>query len=230
MPANKPAGRGRLPSEDPSQPQHGPEREDRANPDPASPDPASRLDDRRLEDEQERRLLAAFRDGRDPDAFDELVRRTESRVRAVALAILRNPAEAEDAAQEAFLRAFRRASGYRGEGPVGAWLCRIAVRCAHDQLRRSGRQRRLAEAEAPVGDPDEDAGTSDPDEGFGRRAELESALGALAADEREALVLKEVVGMTYREIADSTGAPLGTVQSRIHRARTRLAATLGGRR
>ena len=186
-------------------------------------------DERAREDAEERRLLGRFRDLGDLRAFDELVRRTETRVRSVALAILRDRSDAEDAAQEAYLRAFRRASSYRGEGPVGAWLCRIAVRAAHDALRRAGRQRRLLEAAMPPGDPGEPTGSNEPEEDLRRRTEMESALRRLPEVEREALVLKEVAGMTYREISESCGVPLGTVQSRIHRARQRLADALGTR-
>lgn len=189
-----------------------------------------RHEERARESAEERRLFARFREEGDLPAFDELVRRTESRVRAVALAILRDRSEAEDAAQEAYLRAFRRASSYRGDGPVGAWLCRIAVRAAHDALRRAGRQRRLLEVAAPPTDPRVETESVQPEEAIHRRAELESALRRLPDDEREALVLKEVAGMTYREISESCGVPLGTVQSRIHRARQRLAEALDSRR
>ena len=210
--ANKRAGPVRLPSEESKDAPLDPLREERA-----------------LEDAEERRLFRRFREDGDFSAFDELVRRTESRVRSVALAILRDRAEAEDAAQEAFLRAFRRASSYRGEGPVGAWLCRIAVRAAHDALRRAGRQRRLIEVAKQPGDVQAEAGSVDPEEELRKRTEMDSALRTLPADEREALVLKEVAGMTYREISESCGVPLGTVQSRIHRARQRLADALGSR-
>ena len=181
------------------------------------------------EDAEERRLLCRFRDEGRGRAFDELVRRTESRVRSVALAILRDPSEAEDVAQEAYLRAFRRASSYRGDGPVGAWLCRIAVRLAHDAIRRAGRQRRLREVAQPFADSAEEIASARPEEDIRRRTELASALRRLPEDEREAVVLKEVAGMTYREISDACGVPLGTVQSRIHRARQRLAEALSPR-
>lgn len=182
--------------------------------------------DRDAENREEHRLLTLFRSERDPRVFDELVRRTEGRVRGVALAILRNAAEADDAAQEAYLRAFRRSSSYRGEGPVGAWLCRIAVRCAHDALRRAGRQRRLVEVAAPDESERSEERAEEVSERLRQRTELESALRTLVEAEREALVLKEVAGMTYQEIAASCGVPLGTIQSRIHRARQRLAAAL----
>lgn len=193
----------------------------------ASDDPGQA--ERARENAEERQLLRRFRDEGDVRAFDDLVRRTETRVRSVALAILRDRSEAEDAAQDAYLRAFRRASGYRGEGPVGAWLCRIAVRSAHDALRRASRQRRLLEVAEPPRDPREESGSAGPEEDIRRRTEVESALRRLPDDEREALVLKEVAGMTYREISESCGVPLGTVQSRIHRARQRLAEILSPR-
>ena len=210
--ANKRAGSVRLSSEEPKDAPVDPRQKERA-----------------LQNAEERRLLRRFREEGDLRAFDELVRRTESRVRSVALAILRDRSEAEDAAQEAYLRAFRRASSYRGEGPVGAWLCRIAVRSAHDAIRRAGRQRRLLEVAKQPGDSPAESGSAEPAEELRRRTEMESALRMLPADEREALVLKEVAGMTYREISESCGIPLGTVQSRIHRARQRLADALGSR-
>ena len=160
--ANKPGVSGRLVTGPPNDaPADGiraePAPADREEPDGKAPDGkapdrkelAGEEPDRHKQDREERRLLLVSREHGNPGAFDELVRRTESRVRGIALAILRDPAEAEDAAQEAYLRAFRRADDYRGEGPVGAWLCRIAVRCAHDALRRSARRRRLAEAARP---------------------------------------------------------------------------------
>ena len=78
----------------------------------------------------------------------------------------------------------------------------------------------------PPGDPGEATGSAEPEEDLRRRTEVESALRRLPGEEREALVLKEVAGMTYREISESCGVPLGTVQSRIHRARQRLADAL----
>ena len=237
--ANKPGVSGRLVTGPPNDaPADGiraePAPADREEPDGKAPDGkapdrkelAGEEPDRHQHDREERRLLLVFREHGDPGAFDELVRRTESRVRGIALAILRDPAETEDAAQEAYLRAFRRADDYRGEGPVGAWLCRIAVRCAHDALRRSARRRRLAEAARPPDDAgDEPAARTAPDEPL-RRAELQSALRSLPEDEREALLLKEVAGMTYAEIAAACEVPVGTAQSRIHRARRRLLAAL----
>lgn len=186
---------------------------------------------RAAENREERALFLRFREQGDASAFDELVRRTEARVRAVALAILRDPAAAEDVAQEAFLRAWRRASSWRGQGAVAAWLCRIAVRCAHDHIRKAARRRRLAELLLRGSPPDpEGLDAGDHAEAIRNRTELESALRNLPPSEREALILKEVAGMTYREIAGLAGLPLGTVQSRIHRARRRLAAALSSDR
>ena len=109
---------------------------------------------------------------------------------------------------------------------MGAWLCRIAVRAAHDALRRAGRQRRIVELAAPTERGEEASGADEAADALRRRVELDAALRTLPDEEREALVLKEVAGMTYREIAESCRIPLGTVQSRIHRARRRLADAL----
>ncbi len=172
--------------------------------------------DRARENAEERALLERFRVSGDEAAFDELVRRTEARVRAVALSVLSDPASAEDAAQETFLRAFRRAADFRGEGPVAAWLCRIAVRVAHDALRRAARRERLARRLGVV--------SPDPDDRLRERADLARAMRSLAAEESEPLLLKVVVGMTYREIAEAAGVPAGTIQTRVHRARKKLLA------
>ncbi len=177
--------------------------------------------DRAAEDREERELLARFREAGDEAAFEELVRRTESRVRAVALTILRDPTAAEDAAQEAFLRVFRRAADFRGEGPVGAWVCRIAVRAAQDAVRSVSRRERLLRLFGRDAPESEDR--------LRERADLARAMRALPDEESEAFVLKVVAGMTYREIAAAAGVPIGTVQSRIYRARRRLLPLVTGK-
>ena len=182
-------------------------------------------DGRETGDREERALLVRFRDRGDLAAFDELVRRTEGRVRAVGLAILRNPVDAEDVAQETFVRAWRHAAAYRGAGSVRSWLAGIAARCAHDALRAARRRRRIAEATGSARGPGSE-GDAVGGSRFQRLFELESVLASLPGVEREALVLKEAAGMTYDEIAEATGAPRGTIQSRIHRARRRLLAAL----
>ncbi len=185
-----------------------------------APGKASPIRDRARENREERELLDRFRANGDTAAFDELVRRTETRVRSVALSVLRDPAAAEDAAQEAFLRAWRRASDFRGDGPVGAWLCRIAVRTAHDALRSAARRSRLARLLGGTSPGSEDR--------LRERADLDRAIRSLPMEEAEAFLLKVVAGCTYREIADSIGVPAGTVQSRIYRARRRLLAFVTG--
>jgi len=98
--------------------------------------------------EADRDVLARSLDG-DEKAFEELVIRYEAGVRNIVYGLLRDRALAEDVAQETFLTAYRKAETYRGEGTVRGWLFKIAIRRAHDELRRRGRKAEVALEEAP---------------------------------------------------------------------------------
>ncbi len=171
--------------------------------------------------EADRDALARYLDG-DERAFEELVIRYEAKVRHVAFGVLRDRELAEDVAQETFLTAYRKAGSYRGEGSVRSWLFRIAVRRALDELRRRGRR-----AEVPLPESQTAPGElAQPHKGLEAAWDLDRALDALVPEHRAALILKEVEGLTYQEIADSLAWPLGTVATRIHRARLELKAAL----
>ena len=121
--------------------------------------------------------------------------------------------------QEAFLRAWRGLGSFRGGSLFSTWLYRICVNAAHDQ-----RERRRAE---PVETVDT---TPDARDRFAERelsGELQRALGALDAEQRRTVVLSDVLGCSYAEIAEITGVAEGTVKSRLFRARTELARLLG---
>lgn len=162
----------------------------------------------------DRDALARYLDG-DERAFEELVIRYEAKVRNVACGVLHDHALAEDVAQETFLTAYRKARSFRGEGTVRSWLYRIAVHRALDELRRRGRK---AEVELP------DSGTSfgEPHKGLEAGWAIESALARIEPEQRAALVLREVDGLSYQEIAKAMSWPPGTVATRIHRARLAL--------
>ena len=137
--------------------------------------------------------------------------------------------EAEDAAQEAFVTAFRRLAAWRGDGPFGAWLTRIAVRIA---LRRAQRRRDVAWIDS--GDPVamvDPASESDPAVSS-IRAERSTAIRAAVArlDEpyREVIALRFYAEMSLEEIAAQTGRPLGTVKTHLHRGLLRLRGTVEG--
>ncbi len=157
----------------------------------------------------------------DPRAFEELLRLTNRRVYGLALRLVRDPHEAEDVAQEAYLRMFRGLAGFREEARFETWMHRIVTNTAINQLRRRGRFGDLVEdgdpPEVPV--PDETATSVD-------RDRLERALARLPQAQRVPLVLKDVYGLSCREIGDELGIEEGAVKVRLHRARKRLHALL----
>ncbi len=161
-------------------------------------------------------------------AFNTLVIRHQNAAYSLAFRFLRSREAAEDVTQEAFLRAWRAIDTFRGER-FRSWLLRIVANAARDELRRGKRrpQRSLDEAR-----DDPDRASIDPVEpGLGPQARaeqaelrqvLERALGELPEEWRMAVLLSDVHGLAYEEIAETTGVPLGTVKSRLSRARARL--------
>lgn len=168
--------------------------------------------------EADRDALARYLDG-DERAFEELVIRYEALVRNIAFGVLRDHALAEDVAQETFLTVYRKADSFRAEGSVRSWLFRIAVRRALDELKKRGRKAEIALV-------DGGHGANEPHPRLDAEWDVSRALASLAPEHRAAIVLKEVEGLSYREIADSLDWPLGTVATRIHRARLELKAKL----
>ena len=168
-------------------------------------------------------LLAAHLRG-DPRAFGELVARHERRIYGLCLRILANREDAEDATQEAFLAALRKAASFRRAAAFSTWLYRIAVNAATDQARRRGRART-----APL-DP-EDAGLAVASGGelgevVASAVAVQTALAKVPEEFRVAVVLCDIEGLTYEEIAATLGIKLGTVRSRIHRGRVQLRQAL----
>ena len=133
-----------------------------------------------------------------------------------ALHLTHDHALAEDVTQETFLRAFRFIRGYRGAQRFGSWLFAIARNCSMDALRKRGRI---------AASPEHEARTT-PDASV--RAELAAALAAVSADHREAFLLVEVWGLSYQETADVLGIAVGTVKSRMFRARQALCQAIAG--
>ncbi|GMU40716.1 MAG: RNA polymerase sigma24 factor [Chloroflexota bacterium] len=167
--------------------------------------------------------------GGDLTAFNQLVLRFQDPLYGLTLRMLGSPQAAEDATQEAFIRAWQRLDTFRG-GSFKSWLFTIAANQARDELRRRGR-RPTTSLTADDGDEDDrpDLDPADPDplpleqvEQGELRAALEDALRTLPDDWREVVVLSDIHGMDYREISEVTGLALGTVKSRLSRARGRL--------
>lgn len=183
-----------------------------------------RAPDRRVSEGGDAELVAATLAG-DDQAFEALVGRYESRLRRLAYGFVRDHAIAEDIAQDTFLQALRRLASLKNPASLRSWLFSIAVNRARDELRRRGR--------LPVQEEEEhDDEPADPADGeaAARSRQLRTQLGRLIAGlpdkYRVPLVLKEVEGMTYAEIAAQLEIPMGTAQIRIHRARLRLRESL----
>jgi RNA polymerase sigma-70 factor (ECF subfamily) len=168
-------------------------------------------------------LIAAHAAG-DPGAFAELVRRHRDRMWAVALRTLRDPEEAADALQEAFISAFRAASSFRAESQVTTWLHRIVVNACLDRVRRRQARPTVPLPEAGPGEP-----AADGDAMADRETKLvvAEALAMLPEEQRVPIVLVDVEGYSVADTARLLGIAEGTVKSRCARGRVKLAKVLG---
>jgi RNA polymerase sigma-70 factor, ECF subfamily len=171
--------------------------------------------------------------GGDRTAFAQLMEHYQSACYGLAWRLLGDPDQAADATQDAFVHAYRAIGTYRG-GIFRSWLLRITANASYDILRRQ--QRRPS---SPLPDPEEgaaelpDTGAVDPVAEATRTElyrHLEVALRMLPDDQRTAVVLTDVYGMDYNEVAAMTESALGTVKSRIHRGRLRLRELLAEHR
>ena len=183
-----------------------------------------------LEDEAD--VVRRASDG-DQAAFGRLVEHYQSACYGLAWRLLGNSDLAADATQDAFVHAYQAIGTYRG-GVFRSWLLRITANASYDLLRRA--QRRPT---SPLPDPSEgtgdlaDAMAIDPSQGAARGEmyrRLEAALRGLPEDQRTAIVLCDVYGMDYGEVAVATESALGTVKSRLHRGRLRLRELLADHR
>ena len=182
-----------------------------------------------LSDEE---VLARFVDAGAPvgdreTAFHTLVDRYHRRVFAICHEVLRSRSDAEDATQETFVKLARGAAGFRGEAKLSTWLYRVARNVCTDQIRHDARR-----PATPVADPGRlDDAPSQPDTSAATAEQLAvaAALDDLDPLSRRALVLVAVEGLTYAEAGEVIGLPVGTVKSRVSRARGRLATALGER-
>lgn len=169
--------------------------------------------------------------GGDREAFDELVRRYQGAIVSLIRSLTGGGADAEDLAQEVFVRAWRSLAGFRGDSAFRTWLHRIAVNVVRSHQGRMSRLRRwlqpAASGDADMTDPIEAAAdASNIESDVMRRDAIDRALAAIPAEMREAVVLRDVQGLDYREIAEALGVPIGTVESRIFRGRQRLRSLL----
>lgn len=155
-------------------------------------------------------------------AFQELVERHSAVVYRVAARTV-GPDDAQDVSQDAFLRALSRLRSFRGEGSFRSWLLQITHNTALNAVSRKRAQ--PAEEPPEPGEPDVAAGERQPAERLEReerRRRLELKLRGLRMEHRAVLVLRDIEGLSYDEIADVTGTPIGSVKGRLHRARGEL--------
>ena len=170
----------------------------------------------------------------DKKAFELLVIKYQRKIMRLLSRIIRDPVEVEDVAQEAFIKAYRALPQFRGESAFYTWLYRIAVNTAKNHLVASKRRPTgSATYESEDGETfDQTDNLSDintPEAAFASREIAETvnqAIDALPEELRTAIVLREIEGLSYDEIAEAMGCPIGTVRSRIFRAREAIAGRL----
>ncbi len=163
-------------------------------------------------------LLERARRG-DHRAFADLLRRYDSGMRALAYRILGDATLMDDALQEAYVKAFRALPRFRGESAVGTWLYRIAHNASIDLLRRRRETVPLPEEGPAVGQALE--------AGVIARLDVEAALADMSVDHRSVLVLVDALGFDYGDAAQVLGVPIGTIRSRLARARRAMRRRLG---
>lgn len=177
--------------------------------------------------QEDERLISRAQRG-DLDAFNDIVVRHQRAVYGVCLRLLRDPSLAEDATQDAFIRAWNAIDSFKG-GLVRPWLLRIATNRTYDVLRaQSRRPAQSLDAQLFESEPEwtSQAPSGEQPESFAARSELsawlEDALAELPDDQRLAIVLSDVQGYPYEDIAEVMNVAVGTVKSRISRGRSRL--------
>ncbi len=174
--------------------------------------------------------------GGDEDAFGELVQAFHGRVYGVIYRMVNNAEDAKELAQQAWVKAWQRLESYKGDAQFFTWMYRIAVNSVLDQARRSARRKEVSLDETPERDPRPAAEWQPPDDGRPdrglereeiRRA-FDAALESLSPEHRMALILREVEGMSYREIGQAMKCRAGTVMSRIFYARRQVQERMKG--
>lgn len=179
-------------------------------------------------DDDDTALLAQAVAGSDV-AFDALVDRYAARVYAICWRYFGDREEAEDAAQGAFLALYRGMGSFRGQSAFSTWMYRVTTNACHDLARRNARHPRtvpLDEGRSSGGAEPLDDAALDRMVATELQSDLRAALAQLDAGQRHAVVLRDVVGAGYDDIARVQGVALGTAKSRVHRGHARLAELL----
>jgi RNA polymerase sigma-70 factor (ECF subfamily) len=186
-----------------------------------------RLDSAESRTTTDEELLARFVSG-DYSAFDVIVGRYEERLLNFAYRFLNDQETAQDVVQETFLRVYRKRKEYKAIAHFSTWLFTIAGNLAKSELRRRKRWRFLSldsggdDDERPVDLPDERHLPDDVVADRMTEARIQEAINALPPKYRQAVLLRDVEGMSYQEIAQIANCPVGTIKSRVNRARLKL--------
>lgn len=172
-------------------------------------------------------LIQRCRSGDQP-AFNQLVLKYRNRVMGIATRMLGDRVEAEDLAQDVFVKVYHGLQGFQGEALFSTWLYRIAANSCLNQIRK-----RKRESQVPVSaddpEPNISDGKSNPHTLLEKKelnSFLEKAIRALPREQKMVLILRDIEGLSYEEIADSLELELGTVRSRLHRARLEVRASV----
>jgi RNA polymerase sigma-70 factor (ECF subfamily) len=152
----------------------------------------------------------------DQEAFEQLVLRYQDKLYTLALRVTLNDADARDCVQDGFISAWRAMERVRGDARFSTWMYRIVLRKAYDVIDRRKRH----------ATPTDEVPGSTVEESIESRLDLEAALATLEPDFRAVAVACDVIGMSMEEAGEALGLPAGTVKSRLHRARARLAVEL----
>ncbi len=193
-------------------------------------------DDTLVDSDADRKHVDAAAAG-DREAFAVLVSRYQTRLVNLARALTNDDGEAEDLAQETFIRAWKSIARFRGDSAFRTWLFRIATNVIQSHLGRKSRRSRwwgpsIDDRRHDWNGEPATLNTASPsstiEDDVARRQQIDRALATLPAELRLAVTLRDVHGFDYREIAEMLGVPIGTVESRIFRARQRLRPLLAG--
>jgi RNA polymerase sigma-70 factor (ECF subfamily) len=176
-------------------------------------------------------LVARSKTG-DTESFNQLVKRWERPIFALAYRTLGREEDARDVTQETFLRAFRALSGFKGDAKFSSWLYRIALNLCRDWMRKERRAPIVAVPEGvDVQHLAAESGPTETVEDLAARAELTrevaKAMSHLPAEQRQSIILKEYHGLTFQEIADLMRCPLSTVKTRVYQGLSTLRKELG---
>ena len=176
-------------------------------------------------------LVARSKTG-DAESFNQLVKRWERPIFALAYRTLGREEDARDVTQETFMRAFRALGGFKGDAKFSSWLYRITLNLCRDLMRKNRRAPLVAVPEGvEVEDLASEQGPTETVEDLAARSEMSRevarAMAHLPAEQRQAIILKEYHGLTFQEIADLMRCPLSTVKTRVYQGLSTLRKQLG---